>query len=54
MSVLLAWQKSADQKIYAGDGCMTPEALELSRQYADAKCAGGRVHLKFAPMWKGK
>lgn len=25
MSVLLAWQKGADQKIYAGDGCMTPE-----------------------------
>lgn len=29
MSVLLAWQKGADEKIYAGDGCVTPETLEL-------------------------
>lgn len=29
MSVLLSWQKGADQKIYAGDGCVTPETLEI-------------------------
>lgn len=30
MSVLLALQKGAkDQKIYAGDGYVTPETLEL-------------------------
>lgn len=29
MSALLAWQKGADQKIYAGDSCVTPETLEV-------------------------
>lgn len=52
MSVLLAWQKGADQKIYAGDSNVAPEALEIKKAtcwWHNVKCASGKSSCKICP-----
>lgn len=54
MSVFLAWQKGADQKIYAGDSNVAPEALEIKKatcRWHNVKCASGKSSCKICPIW---